>query len=111
MNRPNRTPSPRNWPYDTERWRRLRLEIIEARGGRCEECGAHDGNATLEVHHAVPLTKADRLAKDAARGFPHPVHLQLLCKSCHGQITRGVSKPERKRRRSWRAFIDSFRGG
>ena len=107
MNSRYRTPGPRRWPYDTVRWKRLRVEILEQRGHRCEECGFTEG--ALELHHVVPLTKVDREDKNLERGFPHPAYLKLLCKRCHGMLTRGVSRAERNRRREWRQFIDGGR--
>ena len=93
------------WPYNTAAWRRLRLDALIMHGAKCADCGKTDGR--LDVHHARPLTEQDRVTKDVKRGFPDPAELVILCNSCHALITRGVTKPERIRRRAWRAFLQS----
>lgn len=52
------------------KWKKRRLAVIEARGGRCEQCG---GRERLQVHH-----------KSYAHLFnERDSELQVLCRACH----------------------------
>jgi hypothetical protein len=63
--------------YNDPRWQRKRLEIMDAAGFKCVQCGADD--ETLNVHHGYyerdkkPWEYADR-------------YLRCLCKTCHGKF-------------------------
>lgn len=98
------------WPYNTEHWRRLRLEALEYHGDACMECGCGPETRRLDIHHDPPLTEEDREKMDKARGLPHPAYLRVLCVVCHSLITNGVPPTERKRRRAWRSFIETTKG-
>ena len=56
------------------RWREKRLEVIKARGGRCEDCGT--SAKVLEVHHCVylPMKEPWEHGDD---------ELMCLCPACH----------------------------
>jgi len=57
------------------RWQRLRLELMEAAGWMCQECGSL--TKTLEIHHIVYL-RCDP--------WDYPRHLyQVLCCDCHDE--------------------------
>lgn len=62
-------------PYDSRRWRKLRLQII-ARDGGCTACGRTD---RLDVDHIIPWD----------RGGPwfDPTNLRTLCRTCHNRKT------------------------
>src|SRR2546426_945440 len=56
------------------RWQRKRLEVLQANGWRCEDCGA--GDKTLEVHHCFYIRQLE----------PWDYGLDLLmclCRECH----------------------------
>ena len=62
-------------------WRRLRMEVIKARGARCECCGATraDGKTVINVDHIKPRRTHPELALDQT-------NLQVLCNVCnHGK--------------------------
>lgn len=62
----------------TERWKRLRVEILRRDKWCCVKCGAR-GN--LEIDHIESV----RIAPDLAY---EPKNLQALCKSCHSIKTQ-----------------------
>lgn len=62
-------------------WRRVRMEVIQERGARCECCGAspRDGRTVINVDHVKPR-----------RTYPHLAlskdNMQVLCSVCnHGK--------------------------
>ncbi len=58
--------------YNTRRWRRLRLLILERDRRRCTRCG---GSGRLEVHHVRPVARG---------GDPFDAdNLRTLCRRCH----------------------------
>lgn len=61
-------------------WRRVRMDVLEKRGARCECCGrgAKDG-ASINVDHIKPRGRYPELALDQN-------NLQVLCGDCnHGK--------------------------
>jgi len=70
--------------YDLERYRRLRLEIVERLGGKCAQCGEQ---IDLQVDHINPNTKEFDVGKSwgvsADRMTIELTKCQLLCRSCH----------------------------
>ena len=67
-------------PYEKQlkdkRWRELRKEVIEERGGRCEMCGC---SSNLCVHHKAYIK--GRYAWEYPKN-----HLLVLCSGCHEKI-------------------------
>jgi hypothetical protein len=62
-------------------WRRLRMQVIKARGARCECCGATpaDGSTVINVDHIKPRKYFPELALVKS-------NLQVLCDKCnHGK--------------------------
>lgn len=59
------------------RWQRRRLEILEAGGWKCSECG--DAKSTLHVHHGTYVKGRDPW------DYPDDF-LRVLCESCHGEM-------------------------
>jgi 5-methylcytosine-specific restriction endonuclease McrA len=65
-------------------WRKLRMEVIKARGARCECCGAHpsDGVTVINVDHIQPRKTHPQLSLEIK-------NLQVLCSACnHGKGNR-----------------------
>ena len=62
-------------------YRKLRAEVLERDGWRCQYCGSLD---RLEVHH---LRWRGRLGDDTDE------NLITLCANCHGDIHRNRFKP------------------
>ncbi len=56
------------------RWQKKRLEVLQSKGFKCEDCG--DTKKTLHVHHRYYVS--NRMPWN----YP-PVCYQVLCKSCH----------------------------
>ena len=66
--------------YRSFEWRRVRMQVLEQRGARCECCGrsAADG-ITINVDHIKPRKRFPHLALDLG-------NLQVLCNECnHGK--------------------------
>lgn len=62
--------------YDSIEWKRLRFDILKARGRRCECCGAGPDAAMLHVDHIKPVRKHWNRRLD-------PDNLQVLCEGCN----------------------------
>ena len=89
------------WPYDTQRWLKLR----EKKLAEMPFCAVCTGYQDLEVHHVVPITDDERESRDAKAGYPVLDLLEVLCKSCHSLRTRGVSTPAQKAAQEWAQFL------
>ena len=61
-----------------ERWRTLRMAILERDGFKCRSCGT---GGRLEVDHICPVRTHPELSYE-------PGNLQALCVSCHTRKTR-----------------------
>lgn len=95
--------------YRSHRWRRLRVDLLEANRQRygmlaCECCGMVDA-ASWHVDHIYPRSTHPDLALD-------PENLQVLCDACNiGKGThyttnwRGGPDPAPARRSGWRRFL------
>ncbi len=59
------------------RWQKKRLEVLQSKGFKCEDCG--DTTKTLHVHHRYYVSK--RLPWN----YP-PFCFQVLCKKCHDEV-------------------------
>ncbi|MGO9691143.1 MAG: RNA-guided endonuclease IscB [Syntrophobacteraceae bacterium] len=57
----------------------VREYVLYRDGHRCRYCKGKSGDLKLEVHHA----------KSRQTGGDRPENLATLCKTCHGQATRG----------------------
>lgn len=90
------------WPYNTERWKKLRAAKL-ALNPVCEACGAH---VALECHHSIPLTEHQREYRDERAGFPPPALLRTYCKPCHSRVTCGSSSRELTESRKWDLFLE-----
>jgi len=70
-----------DWPNQYQRhiasaaWKRLRSDIIEERGNKCERCG-RDGS--LHLHHKTYKSL----------GNEQPDDVELLCNACHIEADR-----------------------
>lgn len=63
--------------YNSQSWKKLRLEALEFYGRRCVSCGATAKNgAKLHVDHIKPKSKYPDLALDLD-------NLQILCEDCN----------------------------
>lgn len=81
--------------YKTNRWRSLRLKVLNRDGHRCQACGKA---GWLEVDHRQPIARG---------GDPWDMaNLQALCRHCHSRKTYGENhKPDPVRDR-WRELVD-----
>lgn len=83
----------------SQRWKVLRMKILERDGWKCLKCGSRK---RLEVDHV----NAVRIAPD--RAFD-PTNLQVLCGPCHGRktMTEVGFKPTEidPKRQAWRAVV------
>ena len=71
--------------YHTVRWRKLRDKYLMMHP-LCERCLANDEyNASEEVHHKKPLSRATSETNLKYLGFDWG-NLQALCKHCHHEI-------------------------
>lgn len=84
----------------TNRWKTLRMAILERDGFRCRSCGC---GGRLEVDHIKPVRTHPDLSYE-------PSNLQALCPSCHTRKTRiecGHPKP-RKDLSDWQKSVTSL---
>lgn len=58
------------------RWQRKRLELLQDKNWRCEDCD--DEKANLQIHHMGYLRAA------APWEYPNEM-LRVLCEKCHGE--------------------------
>lgn len=77
------------------RWRRIKQQAIDYKGGCCESCGFNMHPAALQFHHTDPLTKDvswDKLRLRAWNKIQTELDkCQLLCANCHA-IVHSTSK-------------------
>ena len=66
---------------DPDSYRKLRIEVLERDGWRCQSCGSSD---CLQVHH---ICFRSRLGDDKDE------NLITLCADCHGEIHGYCFKP------------------
>lgn len=70
--------------YNLARYHRIRNEYIEAKGGKCIDCGIEDG---LEFDHVDPSTKTLNIGKllnvSKAKRDAEIEKCVLRCKPCH----------------------------
>ena len=80
--------------FNSRRWQRVRLAVLDRDGWRCCACGLY-GN---EVDHVVPLDRGG-----AAFDFGN---LQTLCRTDHIQKTREENtRPPTPAEAAWREMI------
>lgn len=80
-----------------QRWKTLRMAVLERDGFRCRHCGAR---GRLEVDHVKPVRARPDLAFN-------PDNCQALCPSCHTRKTRiecGHPPPD-ENRQDWREAV------
>lgn len=81
--------------YQSARWRRLRLAILDRDGRRCRKCGAA---GRLEVHHVEPIKYGGALFA--------PDNLLTMCRTCHFR-----AEPDRQTDRlKWGRVLDDEAG-
>lgn len=84
----------------TERWKRVRREVMKRDGFKCVLCGAA---GRLECDHIKPVRKG---------GAEYDMdNLQMLCKECHARKTRAEifgDKPPDPQKIKWAKLL---RGG
>ena len=76
----------KTYRYQKKRRRRIKAELIEARGGRCETCGYDAAIAALEFHHRDPTTKEFGIGDfngSRRRLLAEVDKCDLLCANCH----------------------------
>ena len=75
----------------TQRWKRLRLQILERDGRRCTECG---GARELQAHHVIPRETRPDLVFDES-------NIRTVCRPCHEAKHRPKISAERL---AWRNY-------
>ncbi len=81
----------------TKRRRKLKVMLVEYRGGKCWICGYHKSPWALDLHHIDPekkdfsmsvrgLTRSwERLRKEAEK-------CALICANCHREVHAGITQ-------------------
>jgi 5-methylcytosine-specific restriction endonuclease McrA len=85
-----------------QRWKTMRMAILERDGFRCRECGAR---GRLEIDHIQPVRTHPELSFK-------PSNLQALCPACHTRKTRiecGHPLPD-ERRTEWQEAVSALEG-
>lgn len=73
-------------------WSAARRHALAQAGYSCEECGATELEAQIEVHHfTAPVTGRRKYGHGC---WHHQTNLEVLCKDCHDQETRIERQPE-----------------
>ena len=75
------TATERREVYATDRWKRVRRDVLNAHGWRCANCGKA---GRLQVHHIKPI-------KNGGAAFA-PENLQPLCSFCHKRTHKLTTK-------------------
>lgn len=83
-----------------QRWKALRLQVLERDGWACVECGSH---IRLEIDHIEPVRDRPDLSYSLG-------NLQALCGRCHSRKTRLEvgHKPLPPERQQWRDLLRSM---
>ena len=83
-----------------QRWKTLRMHVLERDGDRCKACGAR---GRLEIDHIKPVRTHPELSYK-------PANLQALCPACHTRKTRiecGHPPPDPKRQQ-WQTAVSDL---
>ena len=76
----------------TLKGRKVRNELIQLKGSKCEICGYNKCNASLCFHHVEPSTKLFEIENRSCNGYKYERLLeevnkcQLLCHNCHMEL-------------------------
>lgn len=106
--------------YETKRKKALTSLALDAKGGRCEDCGYARCASALELHHRDPANKA--FALRGTRRPPAAVLAELekcvlLCANCHRRrhdgraLTEGVGAAVVRSRRRTKVRAVALLGG
>lgn len=83
-----KSPPPPKRMYDTVRWKQLRLNTLQIRGGLCEECLKNNLTVSAtDVDHIIPHRNDPQLFYDKD-------NLQILCAECHSKKTASETRAE-----------------
>lgn len=69
--------------------RRVKMLMIDYKGGRCSRCGYNKHFAALEFHHIDPSKKDFALSKISSLSEKVKLELdkcELLCSNCHREV-------------------------
>lgn len=72
-------------------WASARLHALAQAGYACEECGATEVSANIQVHHlAAPVTGRRKYGHGC---WHHQTNLEVLCRPCHDKETAIERQP------------------
>lgn len=100
----------KTYRYQKEQRKSRKAELIEARGGRCEECGYAQAPTALEFHHRSAGTKEFQISSgnvSRARSWAEAAKCDLLCANCHRR--RHLAAEARRDDRAFRSRRDTKR--
>lgn len=88
----------------SEQRRKVKLQCIEYKGGKCERCGYNKCPAALEFHHLDPSEKDFGISSNGiSRSFEKcKVEVDkciLVCSNCHAEIHHEESEKVRELKR------------
>ena len=92
INKKNIMTNPNNYLKQQERALTRKLELVEAKGGKCERCGYDENIAALEFHHLDPSKKSFQLDSRRLSNTNIKTLLEeadkciLVCANCHREI-------------------------
>jgi DNA-binding CsgD family transcriptional regulator len=82
--------------------RRVKIKLVDYKGGECEKCGYKKCISSLEFHHLDPNEKDfsisgksisfERLKKEVDKCI-------LVCRNCHGEIHHEIEEEKRRNRK------------
>jgi hypothetical protein len=74
--------------------KRVKVKLVEHRGGKCILCGYNKCNSSLHFHHIDPNTKEFEVT-ERIRSFEkmkkESDKCVILCANCHGEVHAGIS--------------------
>ncbi len=78
-------------------WRkRIKIKLIEYKGGKCIYCGYNRCLSSLDFHHRDPTEKEfginDGISYSLNRLKKESDKCDLVCRNCHGEIHEGIIK-------------------
>lgn len=76
-----------NTIYNSKTWRKMR-EAYLMEHPVCEKCGKAFAK---EIHHIIPISKADTELEMQNLGFNYS-NLQALCEKCHHEVHKNLNR-------------------
>lgn len=89
----------------SEQRRRVKLQCIEYKGGKCQRCGYDKCPGALTFHHLDPSQKdfgisSNGVSRSFAKAKPELDKCILVCQNCHSEIHHEENEIQREIKRN-----------